>query len=381
MSPSSDPTACAHARHTQRSTRRLSDKGGSIVVAVLAFVVLFSFIVLAFQKEAISKIRYSGLFQHRDDLRSHAFSTMEASLAVINAFREIDGGLHNPIEGWGNPAQYINLPESDGITTTVRVIDESARLPLRTVEYETLSQAFKLLGFDQSSGQKLANTLLDWMDEDDLARGASGVDGEDYLRMRPPYRPRNAPLRTWDELELVAEWKDHFWDEDGLPLPELSRFRSLFSLDNEDSVNVNTASSEVLTVLHELGVIDAIAIETHRAGQDGIAGTTNDRPIRSRDALFFLSESQLVGVTASMLRIEVEARRGEARFLLTTLVRWRGSDPGAGQASDNIARNTAPGPRTRGETDPRGSARTSQGEASKLGYPFEIMRLTENRKM
>ncbi len=357
---------------------------GSIIVAVLAFIVLFSFIVLAFQQEALSKIRYSGLFQHRDDLRAQAFSTLEATLAVINALREIDGGLYAPVQGWGNPRRFLDLPEEDGIRLSVTVTDESGRIPLRDVEYETLIRVFEYLELDMLEGQTLADTLLDWMDEDDEAR-IRGFDGDDYLRLNPPYRPRNAPLRTWDELELVYGYRDAFWDEDGNAKPQLRRFRNLFSLDHTDPVNVNTASQDVLAVLHELNAVDAYMIQDYRAGADGQLGTAEDRPIRSRDELFFPTRSRLAGYESSLLRVEVEARRGEARFLLSALVRWRGADPGAGgstrgrDAVSSPDRSQAREDRRAG--DARGTARTARGDSARLGYPFEVVHLIENRRM
>lgn len=375
--------AAARLFRGKRTRGHPERRRGSVIVAVLAFIVLFSFIVLAFQQEALSKIRYSGLFQHRDDLRSQAFSTLEATLAVINALREIDGGLYAPVQGWGNPRRFLDLPEEDGVRLGVTVTDESGRIPMRGVEYDTLIRVFELLEFDMLEGQTLADTLLDWMDEDDEAR-IRGFDGDDYLRLDPPHRPRNAPLRTWDELELIYGYRDAFWDDDGNAKPELRRFRNLFSLDHTDPVNVNTAPVDVLTVLHDLNVVDAYMIQDYRAGADGVLGTEEDRPIRDRDELFFPTRSNLAGYQSTLLRVEVEARRGEARFLLSALVRWRGADPGAGRTTggrEPTRPDRAQAREDRRAGDARGTARTARGESARLGYPFEIVHLIENRRM
>ncbi|MCC5839103.1 MAG: general secretion pathway protein GspK [Opitutales bacterium] len=374
----------------------LQSRRGSVIVAVLAFVVLFSFIVVAFQREAISKIRYAGLFQHQDDLRSHAFSALEATLATINAIREIDGALHMPNQGWGDPTAFIDLPKADGVRIRIRVTDESGRIPLQNVQEDTLRHAFERLGFDMIQASELTDTLLDWMDEDDEAR-LNGFDGDDYLRLTPPRRPRNGPLRTWDELELIHGWQAAFWDNEGRPLPALGQFREMFSLHHTGAVNINTAPPVVLDVLDSMGLINAGFVLDHRAGPDRIPGTEDDLPIRSRTDGLFLSESNLVGMEARLFRVEVEARRGEAGFLIETLVRWRGSQVGGGRIGSRQTGRTPtdpaadPGPdapqprvtaRRDARDDPRGTARTTRsGEAAALGYPFEIIRLSENRRL
>ena len=56
--------------HGHSRMSRLRDRRGSIIVLVLVFVILLTFIVVAFLEEAASKIKYYGLFHNRDDLRT-----------------------------------------------------------------------------------------------------------------------------------------------------------------------------------------------------------------------------------------------------------------------------------------------------------------------
>ena len=99
-------------------------------------------------------------------------------------------------------------------------------------------------------------------------------------------------------------------------------------------------------------------------------------------------EGNEVTDSIELLRVNVEAVRGEARFLLQALVTWSGSNPGAadtttpeqteGQDTDEVIEsdpNTAEEERDRA----RGKTRTAPSSSAKLGYPFRFVRITENR--
>src|SRR5690606_34114570 len=51
--------------------------------------------------------------------------------------------------------------------------------------------------------EDVADAILDWIDEDDDARPL-GAEAGYYATLRNPYEPRNAPIRSLQELELIA---------------------------------------------------------------------------------------------------------------------------------------------------------------------------------
>jgi len=366
---------------------------------VLGFIVLMAFIVVAFMQDATSRIRYYGLFHNRDDLRVYAYSGLEISLAVINQFREIDQGLWGPAQGWNDPLAFAGISfAEDNVSVTATVRDESGKFPLKDIDDELLRRIFETLGFDLARAEELTDALLDWMDEDDLRR-LNGYDGEDYERDDLPHRARNRMIASWDELELIHGFREAFWDEDGRPLPELAQLRSILSLKSPGPININAASPLVLAVLGELGAVNPDFIDDYRNGIDGVAGTADDRIIREKSDAMFSGESANIGTEAAVLEVTVEARRGEAVFMVSALVSWSGSNPTAGlqtSGPDNTGDepddtpeppadgdpangSQRPAPRRLGDTsiNPRNTA----GSASQLGYPFKIISLTENRKI
>jgi general secretion pathway protein K len=357
---------------------------GSIIVMVLVFVVLLTFIVVAFLEEATSRIKYYGLFHNRDDLRVDAYSALEISLAIINQYREVEGALWGPEQGWSNPLDTFGFTPANARTVRVSFEDESAKLPLATIEYDTLIALFDLLDFDLPDAQALADGLLDWMDEDD-ARRLNGFDGEDYQDMRPPYRPANRPVQTWDEFRLIRPFNTLFFDEEGRPLPVWRQFREAVSLYHTGVPNINHAPDVVLELLETRGLLSRRALLDYRNGADGIPGTEDDRLLRELDSGIVMGEAADFSTEIQLLRIKVEAIRGEARFELEALVTWSGSDAGAAAtravgnrpAGQDERAGNRPGAAVR-RTGP--TARTLPGVAAELGYPFRFVRLAENRK-
>jgi len=355
---------------------------GSILIVVLGFIILLSFIVVAFVDEVVSKIKYYGLFHEREDLRVEAYSALETALATINAFAEADEGLISPSQGWDQPLTFVGYTGEDpNVQVSVTVEDISGRFPLRVADETILLEVFTAMEFDIIAAQELSDHLRDWMDEDDLSN-LNGFDGDDYLREDPPYRAANQPLRSWDELRLIKELNEVLFTEEGLPNEQYRLFTSLFTLDGEHAVNLNTAPVAVLNILAEMGLIDVLALQNGMAGLDGELGTADDQFLRGQGP-GVLSESDLFNYQVETLRVSAEARRGEAFFLVETLVTWQGAATTG--VNGQIVRENADDE----DEDQPGTAlpgrdrqpQTVATEASELGYPFQIMRLRENRRL
>lgn len=358
---------------------------------MLVFIVLMSFIVVAFMQEATAKVKYYGLFHNRDDLRTDAYSAMEITLAVINQYREVEGALWGPGQGWANPLVEVEFEPAHATGVEIEFEDESAKLPLASLQYDQLIMLFDVLGFDLPDAEELADGLLDWTDEDDDRR-LNGFDGDDYDDMDPPYKPSNSAITTWDEFKLIKAFRERFWDDNGLPTSEWSHFKSAVSLHHSGAVNLNQASGLVIDYLYEKQLIDPTRLDFYMNGSDGIKGTEDDRLWR-KDSTFedlLLAETSEVSDQIELLLVRVIAYRGEARFTLEALVSWSGSNPGvagtsrvgqsADEANQQIVNNN---PQTAAQERERatGSARTAESAASELGYPFTFVRISENRKI
>ncbi len=372
-----------------QTSSQSTKKRGSIIILVLIFVVLLTFIVAAFLEEATAKIKYYGLFHNRDDLRTDAYSAMEITLAVLNQYVEVEGALWGPAQGWADPLQEAGFEPAHAAAVTVAFEDESAKLPLSALEYDDLLVLFDVLEFDLPEAQKLADGLLDWTDADDLRR-LNGFDGEDYEDMDPPYKPSNSAIVSWDEFKLIEPFNETFWDENGLPLPVWGEFKSAVSLFHTGNVNINQANAVVQAYFYEKGFLDTRSFEYFKSGSDGELGTEDDRLYRRGEGNdgMILAEGQGLGDSIELLRVRITATRGEAQFVLESLVTWSGSDPTAANSSSTNAErqqdarelesdaNTASDEKQRA----RGEVRTAPSTVAQLGYPFRFVMLAENRK-
>lgn len=365
-----------------------SSRRGSVIVMVLLLVVLLTFIVTAFLSEATAKIKYYGLFHNRDDLRTDAYSALEIALGTVNQYREIEGALWGPEQGWANPLADFGFEPRNASSVTVSFSDESAKFALQSIETDTLLVLFEVLGFSLPEREALADGLLDWIDADDDRR-LNGFDGDDYEDFDPPLKPANGPIQSWDEFRLIEPFRELFFSETGLPLPVWNSFTEAVSLHRPSGQpNINQASPTVLAVLEELGRIDTRALEAYRNGADGEPGTEDDRLVRLPEGVPAIQDAASVITSIEWLGVKVEAIRGDARFQIEALVTWSGSDTSAANARRPDA-NASRADNPVDENDDsaqgrlqrtRGSARTAASVSADLGYPFRFLRISENRK-
>lgn len=435
MKPSPGPSPCSPKPLRPARAKRFSR--GSILAAVLGLIALLGFVLVAFLGEAVAKIKYFGLFYNRDDLRVLAYSALDTSLAVLSEIRDIDGGLWSPAQGWQNPLQYANYPIPEGVNITVTFEDESAKFPLRPETDSFIIQTLlEEIGVPFDEASKLVDCLYDWMDPDDEHR-LNGWDGDNYEDKEPPCRPSNGPIESWDEFRLIKYWDEFCFDENGLPTDKFRQLRSALSLDNDGMVNLNSATGLVLQVLHKTAGLDILAISQYLSGADGIAGTEDDQyyhsdpgqnpdlggnslrspitvkksarstpnlpPIKiitpgqnpagqnpgGQSGSIGIGEStgsgstgQSYGYQVGLLRVTVMVERGEANFLVNALVRYRGANPSANAEMAREERDQANENDAESQRQRDGAATAHATDAgSALGYPFEIVRLTENEKL
>ncbi len=126
----------------------------------------------------------------------------------------------DPVRQTGSRAEYLSRGSSpapawrfsvvaarlDGPEDTIRfgVTPESARLNLNTATDGQITELLTPLLFELNvqNGAELIAALLDWRDGDDQTRDG-GAENEYYNTLDPPYRTKDAPFDTVEELLLV----------------------------------------------------------------------------------------------------------------------------------------------------------------------------------
>ena len=141
-------------------------------------------------------------------------------------------------------------------TYAVRMIDEGGKISLYRPDEALLRRIFQNLGLDQDSQEALTDAILDWRDPDSLRR-LHGAEAEYYLKKPVPYRPKNGPFDSVDELLLVrGVTRELFF---GIPPvgglgrdqgPPPVALKEIFSVFNKTgNINVRYAPAAVLRVL------------------------------------------------------------------------------------------------------------------------------------
>ena len=361
--------------------RRPGVSPGSILAVVLGLIALAGFILIAFMEEATARIKYSGLFSNRNDLRVQAYSMLETSFAVINEIREIDRGLYGPAQGWGDPLGYAGIEPPEDFDVKIVIEDETGKISLLLITPQALNVLFEEMGIPLDEAESLTDALLDWTDEDDLTR-LEGAETDFYETSDPPYMPANAPLQSWYELRLIKGFDTLFFDPEGDPNEYYRQFLSAVSIYHDQPVNINSAGALVLKVLSRVEGIDIIGLFDHLSGDDEMRGTGDDRWIIDRDSPYFPigqqqgSQMGMADMFTGLFKITVSVHRGEARFLLSTVAAWTGANPSAASGTiptRNIQQSQLQTRRL------KQAANTDYGSA--LGYPFHIMHLSENRRL
>ena len=354
--------------------RRL--RRGSVLLFVLVLIVVTAAAILKFSERAMGEMAGEGYYVQRDRLRGEAYSALEASLAVLALYREIDGGLYAPAQGWGDPLTQAGYePETTDRIVTVEFVDENAKLGLKTADSSeaALVALFTDLGFDPNDVAVLTDSLMDWVDADDNAR-PFGAEKDDYLRGDPPHVAANRPLRSFAELTAVQGFADLMFTDTGLPTPRCEEFMRRVSLWSDGSLNLNTVSDDVLRLSGVLGdkQIDALRMVLDAPGA----------PRGSADGLYFRSLSELseklgvvpaggnLGVRTTVLGVVVTVRERQTEFRLRAIVRTDET------GKPSVAKTVATG--SRSVPSATGAASGKPGAGTEIEYPFKFLELVED---
>ena len=304
-------------------THRINTRSGSVIIGVLAILVLASFMIFRFVEEAVQELQYRGQIQEDPEIRAVAFSTMEVVLAVLHEFRTVDGKLVAPTQGWGNPLDYAEFEPPDGYELEVEFIDETGKISLSRLNEENLPILFEEMGIDFSEGARLTDTLLDWMDEDDLAR-LNGAEIDQYDLYEPPYRAANRKIRSWEELRLIEGFNELFFEEDGSPNFYHQQFTGSVSLHHNRRTNINTASALTLEWIARMEGFDGENLREYLAGDDGIPQTEDDLLFFTADNAYYQpsenAQEGLGSLEAGILTIRIWCRRGVTEMMIEAMV-------------------------------------------------------------
>jgi len=333
---------------------------GYLLLLVLVFVFMTSVVVVSLLESSLRNLRSAAAASARDDLRVAAFSAMEISLATLAEIKELDDKLMSPNQGWGDAISYAPIEWPDGLKVKVTIKDETGKLPLDPPDRDVLSQLFDQMGISYSEADKLIDAYLDWVDEDDLER-LNGAESDYYRTQTPERDAPNAPITSYESFRYIKGFDELFFDENGAPNKLFQYFKESTSLKHGHTVNVNTASPLVRTMLEETAGLDVRSLEDLELGLDGEAGTADDRWY-DPDVSSSIDPSSGFGSEAHMFRIIVEVSQGEQHFQLNALV-----DDGTSAEESSTGGSRANGESGEGGGEGNGGSGNNSGNGNSGG--------------
>ncbi|MFT3829536.1 MAG: type II secretion system protein GspK [Opitutaceae bacterium] len=364
--------AAAAAGDISRRAGRLARlRRGSVLLFVLVLVVVTSAAILKFSERALAEMAGEGYHVQRGRLRGEAYSALEATLAVLALYREVDGGLYAPAQGWGDPLVFAGYEPAPGREVHVEFSDENGKLPLANAELSepALAALFADLGFEAGEVEVLTDSLIDWIDADDNTR-PFGAEKEDYLRTDPAHAAANATPRSFAELAAVQGFADLMFTESGRPTPRFEEFTRRVSLWSDGTINLNTIPD---ATLRASGLLDTAQLDVLGRALDtvdGERGTAGANYYRSMGELAAkvgtLPSNGQFGVQTRELGIVITVRERQAEFRLRAVV--RADTTGSRRRGANGAR----------QQSPNSAVKTGNADSSSPEYPFRFLELVED---
>jgi general secretion pathway protein K len=219
---------------------------GIALLAVLLGIALMTLIIVNFSTAAM--LGYLSAANQVDELRADylARSAVAVGLGLLSQDTMIDSQTQQPADSltdvWAVP--FPPMPV-DGGTVSLSIVDAARKLDINELvnpssgavnqEFEQrLMRLFQILNVDPS----IIPAIVDWIDPDSI-NSPGGAEMDYYMRLVPPYAPRNAPMPTIGDLKMVRGVNDATFNI-------LHRYLTVMP---EMQVNVNTAAPEVIACL------------------------------------------------------------------------------------------------------------------------------------
>ena len=250
---------------------------GSLLIIALSFLMIMSLFALSVGYGVRQRLLVASRLEAREKLFYIAEAGVKKAMAVLEQKETRPPVVDALTQSWSrSEAQFKDIPVGEGSFSIVRssgedlqygLVDEESKINLNHITAPAILT--RLLqgaaGIEAEKAQGLAFCIMDWIDPDDDPHDL-GAEKEYYLTLKPPYAPKNAGVRVFEELLYVK----------GMNPEILESIRPYVTLEGAGKqINANTASG---TVLLSMGLGDSLVskIMAFRKGRDQAEGTADD---------------------------------------------------------------------------------------------------------
>ena len=214
------PTSRSRNRRQTARCQFEHPRAGSVLLIVLVVVAMLTLAAYNFTQSMLTELEATTMYGADVQAREAADSGVEY-IATILANRTdpaLENLIHNPSVFLGKTVSVSERLRGNARFTIIApvehnvagnairygLMDESAKLNLNLLDRLKLEdeQVHTLLLNIPGMTIEIADALLDWIDADDTKR-PYGAESEIYEALTPPYKAKNGPLESIDELLLV----------------------------------------------------------------------------------------------------------------------------------------------------------------------------------
>ena len=180
-----------------------TDERGVILIALLWVLVALSVIALSFSKEGMVEVSAARNARDLSSAYYVARAGMAATMYRLLQKRQLPG-VQGPSLQAGIDSLDLGFVEGTfgGGSYRVEIQDESGKINLNFVTVEQLRGLMTVLDILPPHSDVIADSIMDWKDVDRLYM-LNGAEDEYYQSLPQPYRAKNGPMDTVEELLLV----------------------------------------------------------------------------------------------------------------------------------------------------------------------------------
>lgn len=255
-----------------------SQSGVSLVVVLWVLALL-----MIMATELVYTVRVDSMTaaNFRDEAEAEALAAAGINMGIAEVaspykFVVLDkeGKLKFIREGMDEAQQSRALDLGAGMVQYV-IEDESGKLNLNTSTREVISNLFKISGVQGSELDIIADSIIDWRDENHEYH-LNGAEDDYYMSLPRPYGAKDAPFDTVEELLLVKGMSPDIFYGSGKFGADLDKNEALVSefkgvagqltVWGDGKININTAGKEVLKAVLGEGRAQEILLRRETEG-------------------------------------------------------------------------------------------------------------------
>jgi len=308
--------------------KKLRDNQGFALLLAVMVIGLLVAMTLEFNAAMRDELMASANVHDGINLKSTARSGVALAMAVLRE-HAVAKQADTLLDDWADGAFLSSILSSlclDGrgkltISDTSRrininrLVDENGAVSQRYTDLLRRFLSFEDFQLGTEEIGDILDAVVDWLDPDDEVTHF-GAESSYYLSLEKPYRCRNGPMQSIEELLLVKGiTPEIFYGMEDIP--GIARF---LTVHGDGKVNINTAEPVVLWSLSERMDLE-MARDMASYREDGDNDTNDTSWYKQVAGMADISlDAELVSVVSSHFEILSEGFKGKMRRGVTAVV-------------------------------------------------------------